>query len=69
MMVRVKWLSGLGREPAQPMFPSTDDDFQAFRVLAKSSISVDIQVTVGRSQGAPPPVALVSQPTLSLWRL
>ena len=48
------------------MFPSTDDDFQAFRVLAKSSISVDIQVTVGRSQGAPPPVALVSQPTLSL---
>lgn len=42
--------------------PSTDDDFQAFRVLLRSSVSVDIQVTVGRSQGSavPPPVSSVS---------
>ncbi|KAG9316323.1 hypothetical protein JVU11DRAFT_2354 [Chiua virens] len=36
-----------------------DDDFQAFSILLKSSDSLDIQVTVGRSQGlaVPPPIA------------
>ncbi|KAH0827469.1 hypothetical protein J3R83DRAFT_4159 [Lanmaoa asiatica] len=45
-----------------------EDDFQAFRVLLRSSVSVDIQVIVGGSRGppVPPPVAFVSRPASNL---
>lgn len=67
-MVSAKSLpNGAGAHSIE-LFSSTDDDFQAFRVLLRSSVSVDIQVTVGKSQGptVPPTVAPVSQPVPSL---
>lgn len=57
---------GLGARSIDVIF--TDDDFQAFRVLLRSCVSVDIQVIVGRSQDSivPSSVAPVSPSTSNL---